>query len=137
MEKITKEFCKDNILIFYPKTEPESAFIQQSLFDMGYHWSKGQKEVLYLKESIKTALVIRNGHMFHGEPDSNDRTKGIVCTGDQFELSFDKNNPANLSDRELMMALFNKVSALAEEVAVIKSEIMPKHLQKDGFKIKQ
>ena len=105
---------------------------------MGYHWQKGQKEVLYLKESIKTALVIRNGNMFHGEPDSNDRTNGIICTGEQFDIPFDKNNPANMSDRELMMALFNKVSAIAEqtekltqEVTIIKNEISPKHLNKD------
>jgi hypothetical protein len=136
MEIITKEFCKDNILIFYPKTTPESTFIQERLLEMGFQWHKGNKEVLYLQESIKTALVIRNGNMLHGMPSSDDKANGIVCTSAQFDTLFDKGNPDNMSDRELMTALFNKVSALAEEVAIIKNEVMPKHLSKDRLERK-
>jgi hypothetical protein len=140
MEKITKEFCKNNILIFHPKTEPESAFIQKRLFDLGCRWEEGGG-VRHLKETVTDAMVIRKGQILYGMPTPKDKAKGIVCTNDQFDVVFDKSNPDNLSDRELMTVLFNQISArldvLTEQVEKLNEEIAPRHLQKDGFKIKQ
>lgn len=138
MEKITKNFCKNRILLFYPQTEPEAAFIQQNLLDMGFSWGErgASNSTAFLRESIRDGLTLKeNGLLYYG-PSELSRAKGIICTSAEFDPPFDKSPLAHQSERELIMTLFNKLSLLADEVAAIKAEIMPRHLDKDGFKPK-
>jgi hypothetical protein len=138
MEKITKEFCKGKILLFYPKTKDEVEFILDRAFEMGFLWVNTGKVTSPrdIELAIEKGLNIKNEKIYTDQT-SDDKAKGIVCTGEQFDYTLDENNPAAMSERELLMTLFNKVTILSEQVTYLTSEIAPKHLQKDGFKIKQ
>jgi hypothetical protein len=138
MEKITKNFCKNRILLFYPQTEAEAAFVQQNLLDMGFTWGErgASNATAFLRESVKEGLTLKENGLLYYAPSELTKAKGIICTSAEFDPPFDKTILEHQSERELIMTLFNKISALSDEVAAIKAEIMPKHLNKDGFKPK-
>jgi hypothetical protein len=181
MEKITKEYCKDKILLFYPKTIEESEFIQRSLFALDFDWiSEADKEPMRLEESVEEGIILRmNGTILYS-PNSNEKENGITCTSAQFDPPFSgnpapvtvksavvtkndavaqkefltklkslkpritithdtaaainepptaaapvKNDRAEISDRELISLLFNKVTALEKEMAELKAATAP------------
>jgi hypothetical protein len=137
MEKITEEFCKGKTLLFYPKTKAEVEFILDRAFEMGTYWINSGKVTTPrdIETAIEGGLNIKGGKIYTNQT-SDDKANGIVCTGEQFDYIIDENNPAAMSDRQLLMTLFNKVTVLSEQVTYLTAEIAPKHLQKDGFKIK-
>jgi hypothetical protein len=142
MEKTTidKEFCKDKIVLFYPQSKTEVQLILDRAFNMGIYWVVSHKTTSNydIKKSLETGIYIKEGVLRHS-PDQSIKESALVCTSAQFDepFDFDTENPANLSDRALLIALFNKVSALTEKVESLQAEIAPKHLQKDSLKIKQ
>jgi hypothetical protein len=137
--KITKDFCKDKIVLFYPQSKTEVQLILDRAFGMGIYWITSHDKTggYDIKKSIETGLYIKEGCLRHS-PNQSIKDMALVCTGAQFDepFDFDTANPANLSDRDLLIALFNKVSALTEKVESLQAEIAPKHLQKDSLKIK-
>jgi hypothetical protein len=138
MAKLTKDFCNNKILLFYPQTEAEAAFVQQNLLDMGFTWGErgASKSTAFLRESVRDGLTLKENGLLYYAPSELTRAKGMICTSAEFDPPFDRCILEHQSERELIMTLFNKISALSDEVAAIKSEIMPKHLSKDGFKPK-
>jgi hypothetical protein len=152
-ETITQEYCKGKNLLFYPQSESEAAFIQQSLFNLGLSWGSRSKETLYLKESVQKGLVLDDklGGLYLSSGPA-DRNNGIICSSAQFDPPFDTNTPEHRerivreygTEKEMMLLLldqFNnmakRIDTLTQQVAKLNEEIAPKHLQKDGFKIKQ
>jgi hypothetical protein len=86
-EKITREFCKNKNLIFYPKTEEEAAFIQRKIFDMGYDWINPHEErgVIRTKKCVEMGMTLWNGDLYYNVRESDKRGGGLLCTSGQFE----------------------------------------------------
>jgi hypothetical protein len=134
---ITKEFCKKKNLIFYPESESEAAFIQKNLFKLGFHWGAGGTDLKLLKEAVEFGLCLEADGKVRYDQSGNAKSKYLHCTSAQFDPPFDKGDTFHLhSDRDIMLAIFNEVSALRQQVEYLTAEIAPKHLQKDGLKIK-
>jgi hypothetical protein len=152
-ETITQEYCRGKNLLFYPKSESEAAFIQQSLFNLGLSWGSRRKDTLYLKESVQKGLVLNDklGGLYLSSGQA-DRAIGTICSSAQFDPPFDTNTPEHRerlvreygTEKEMMILLLDKFNSMAEridtlsaQVEKLNAEIAPTHLQKDAFKPKQ
>jgi hypothetical protein len=144
---ITKEFCKDKTLVFYPKSEGEATFIQKSLFAMGFNWSGASKDKLYSASCVTYGIELSEKGNLYISPTVSTLQTAVFCTAAQFDPPFSAAQHSEISavstDRNLMLLLienFNqmakRIDDLAGQVADIKAEIAPKHLQKDNFKNK-
>jgi hypothetical protein len=128
-EKITKELCETEDLIFFPETQEESMFIQRKLMDMGYKWVSGHSAPVAETRILSSGLVLLRGKIYRrGDEDNSNYLK---CDLYQFDR--------NLSpDQALIMEQFNKFSARLEEivqaVAEMQKELRPAKLDKTPLK---
>ena len=122
---LTREFCAGKALVFFPQTGEEAVFIQRKLFEMGYKWSGGGEIVKLVDECVGGGMVLAlwggGARLMHGA--RNER--GLLCTVDQFDEPFDRNDPRNApSEREMMMILFNKLSTRLAALEETQREIL-------------
>ena len=100
-EKITKEFCKDKTLIFFPEDEKEAMHIQKRLFNMGYAWNAGDYEeafnIFNPAACVDNGIVLSKGELFDGLT-SEDYLDGIICTAEQ--LADDYVGPAEIAENK-------------------------------------
>lgn len=95
-DKITKEFCKDKILIFAPQTTREAEFIQRKIFEMGYDWwSRKDNHVQYLEESVLWGMVLSDGELTW-QVSRETPEIALLCTADQLDENW---AVADLSER--------------------------------------
>lgn len=128
-EKITKDFCRGKILLFFPKTENEAAFIQRQIFSLGFKWCREYgTEVSFLDRCVVSGMELDDGVLYTG-PSESDRNRGVLCNSAQFDDSY----VAPLTDREMLMAIFNRLAAVEKQQAEILAELRPKILQKPAF----
>lgn len=144
---ITKEFCKNKSLVFYPKSEGEASFIQKSLFAMGFNWSGASKDKLYSTSCVTYGIELSEKGNLYISPTVSTLQTAVFCTSAQFDPPFSGAQHSDISaastDRNLMLLLienFNqmakRIDDLSGQIAEIKAEIAPKHLQKDRLEKK-
>jgi len=123
---LTKEFCDNNILLFYPKTPEEAEFIQYKIFEMGYAWggSEGTR-ICNLEECVSKGMVLKHGGLYYN-PDANSKNSGIVCTSEQF----DKNYRPPLTLEQQIKELAAEVTALHATINAIYEAVSPKTIDK-------
>jgi hypothetical protein len=117
-EKITRELCEREDLIFFPKTHSESRCIQEQLIKMGYGWSNGLAQLSNTGDIISNGLVLLEGKIYtKGGGDPRDY---LVCTFEQFAENY-------VSPAEM----FN---SLSKRLDVLEEYLKPKSLDKPVFK---
>jgi hypothetical protein len=125
-EILTREFCRDRRLIFFPKTEQEAEFIQRRLFGMGFKWPNGATEARCLDDCVAGGMILTSDGAIYHRPSRSDN--GLLCTSAQFDENYLP------PDMALLMEQFNQLSAqmkeLAKSVAEIQKELQPQKLDK-------
>lgn len=91
---------------------------------MGYEWGEVHtQDIDELENCVAEGMELDNGELYYGPP-AEDIQKGLFCTSGQFDKKY-------LSDRELMIDLFNKLSA---RIDAIYEELQPKVLDKPAIR---
>lgn len=86
-ETLTKEFCKDKILLFSPTTEKETMEIQYRLFKMGFSWKNSGQDISLTPYISKCEFVLlEDGHIYTTDNEET-KKKALLCTFDQFETA--------------------------------------------------
>jgi hypothetical protein len=129
-EKITALFCQGKTLVFYPKTEEDSIFIQNQLFAMGYQWNDSSRCITAVRESIDCGIYLKNNVIRYNTANASEG--GLLCNSSQFAKNYTS------PDRAFMLEMFNKmaaqITALSEEVASLRKDLQPAKLDKPVFK---
>jgi hypothetical protein len=131
LPKLTQEYCQNKILLFYPKTEEESAFIQHSLFAMGFGWgSEHSTNTDHLSDTVRTGMIIDKSGTFYFNPDLDSEKDGVICTSDQFDPPFTDGLPpppavkrsavAAMDDGATQKALLAKLKALKPRITIVR-----------------
>lgn len=121
-EKITREFCQGNRLLFFPRKDDDAICIQQKFFAMGYKWGDGDGSVGNVALCVEKGMVLSEGK-FYTSPNSESLQRGFLCTVDQFDDTYK-------TDRELLLELFNRLAAIEKQQAEILAELRPQQLDK-------
>lgn len=108
---LSREFCLNNRVVFYPKSIEEAVFIQDRLKDFGIGWSDGSAVGRYARECADTGMLVENGRLLYN-PTADGRN--ILCTADQFDKEYIPPNQA------FLLAQFNK---MAERIDALMSRI--------------
>jgi len=128
-QKITKEFCCNRSLIFFPETKEEAAYIQEKLFAMGYAWESGRKTASFIDGCLQHGVILKNEIIYHG-PDSN-MSRYFVCKSSQLPGGQKFMPPV---EQESLREEFNELSKLVREMSKkvdeMYGEVMPKSLDK-------
>jgi hypothetical protein len=123
---ITKEFCIDKNLVFYPQTAAEAEFIQRKIFSFGYKWADNiGNRILDFNTQTSRGLVLAHGTLYYNPVDHYEGT-GLLCTSAQL----DKNYVPPLSLEQQVQALAAEVTALHKTIDAIYEAVSPKTLDK-------
>lgn len=130
-QKLTREFCLNKTLIFYPGTVQEAIAVQKGLFNLGFIWADGVEDVQKAHECAETGIVLEDNKIYY-HPSSETKRKGTVCSVQQLDSNYIS------PDQSFMLDLFNKMSAridaLTAEVAALKQQLEPQKLEKNRLK---
>ena len=108
-QKLTIEFCRNNILLFNPKTEEEAEIIQTQLFAMGFQWCYDMPaRVAYTTECVKIGMSLKN-HKICLSQDGESIKKGILCDINSFDIDLN-NKVSYLTGDKLVREVFNQLS---------------------------
>lgn len=124
-EKITKEFCQEKRLLFFPETAAEAMFIRRQALEMGY----SDEQHFNIVESVSKGMVLRDGKIYTA-PGTESLAIGLLCTSEQFAASFDKNDFNNLSGDALAREIFNRISTRLD---AIEKQLGPQTLDKPAL----
>lgn len=117
---LTAEFCRQNWVVFRPKTTDEALFIQQRLADFGIRWVDGGAVGARVLDCVAGGMTVQGGNLYHSPGDD---ARNILCTLDQFDKGYVP------PEQQLMVELFNKltakVDALSEKVDRLYAELHP------------
>jgi hypothetical protein len=126
--KLTPEFCRQNNVMFRPKTIDEAIFIQQRLADFGIGWVTGDSIGANASECVNYGMVVQEGKLYHS-PNSNARN--ILCSPEQFdahylppEQKFFLEHFNRLAER--IDALATRLESLEHKVDVMHEALFPK-----------
>jgi len=123
---INKEYCKDKVLLFYPKDKKESELIQRNLFKLGYSWADVGQKISYINACIEHGISISDKTGIKYGYNTKDSKKLSICFIEQFEtneeilledLGQSINNLSRRSRRKLLYNLKNSFSDDFEIVA--------------------
>ena len=136
-EKLTKEFCENNTLVFSIKNKKDSIFLQLTLLDMGFSWAvsyatvhafkdtgneKGKyalenpKQIKVLGKDFKHGIKVNDGILIECKPNDVEDDKAILCRVSDFLVkpkndSWFANNPLReMSIEEIITTHFNEKS---------------------------
>jgi hypothetical protein len=154
MEKITKEYCAGKTVLFHPKSKEEATFIYRRLSELGI---RSVPIASQFEKFLKFGMYAQEGRLYFcssHEPPKN----AVFCTSEQFDPSFIDHqvdlvsnglagSNMSWSEKDAMLLMFgtmlknfNQLSAridtLTEDIALIKAEVLPKHLSKDRLERK-
>jgi len=129
-EKITKELCFENNLIFLPETREEARLIQEKLLGMGYKWIDDDTKVACIDQCCQYGLILDECQMSYRTPNSN--KDYLLCTLSQFDRA---DKPLLTQEEQVSLRQeFKELAARQEEIFrkidAIYEEIMPKVLDK-------
>lgn len=149
MDKITKEYCAGKTILFHPKSKEEVTFIHRKLSEIGI---RSVPIASQFEKFLQFGMYAQEGKLYFctsHEPPRN----AVFCTSEQFDPSFIDHqvdtvgnglagSDMSWSEKDTMLFMFktmlqnfNQLSArldtLSEDVALIKAEVLPKHLGKD------
>jgi hypothetical protein len=125
-EPVTPELASRVNLIFFPKTQEESALLQKALFNQGFIWSTGSKAVASDPNILSEGLVLLEGKMFwRGKND--DRVYRIATLAQAL-------TGYSPSPQEQFTALGARLDALEKMVAEIHDAVAPKEIDKPALK---
>ncbi len=135
--KFTAEMCQQKSFVFYPESANEASFIQKLLFAMRCAWAYSfERQVVYVRECVEKGITVTKGALYYGA-DAN----AEPCTIDQFEESFDENNPDHLDlhmtpeqkllFRQMTAQMTEHLDRLEEKIDAVHAELTPKWIEKD------
>ncbi len=77
--RLSKQFLKENSVIFFPHTKAEAAFIQRSLFENGIGWTHKGKALHDPQECVDSGMIVMNGVLYTLPKEGTKHFKGIIC----------------------------------------------------------
>jgi hypothetical protein len=146
-ETITRDYCQDKTLLFYPESNEEAKFIQESLLKIGFSTRFDSKKLINPEQCIQYGIMLTSYGVVSITITDKERKSGLVCNSSQFDPPFDKKAIATPAQRPqvatskkplALLGMFNQmatqIEALTQEVAALRKEIAPKHLEKDEIR---
>lgn len=131
-EKVTRAFASQNDLLFLPADDAESAFVQQSLFDMGLRWANGGNKVDNLGETVANGLVVQDGKIFW-RSDNDDAEGYLFCQSKQLRANYipalEKDIPAE-TVADMFREMMARLTQVEEKLARLEREIVPQEIAK-------
>lgn len=131
-EKVTRAFASQNDLLFLPADDAESAFVQQSLFDMGLRWANGGNQVTSLEETVANGIVVQNGKIYW-RGDKDDASSYLFCQSKQLRANYipalEKDIPAE-TVADMFREMMTRLTQVEEKLARLEREIAPQEIAK-------
>ena len=136
-EKLTKEFCQEKKLIFFPRTHEEAVTIQQKLIDMGFGWRGERFDEVSTKpaneyHTLTYGLVLHYGLFSVGNNESiltrgcvreyveaTDPNGALLCTVEQLSADYVHAEKVSVDAQEILRQ-FNKLSA---QIAALEKKV--------------
>ena len=121
-EKITKEFCEDKVLIFYPKTQGEAALIQCMFFQMDHTLRVAEgvldNQVFGTEMCVKDGMMIVDGKISIPKPATGEwfSEDTYLCTIDQFADNY--------------VSLTSQFNDLSKRIAKLEKHFEPQVVEK-------
>lgn len=88
-DHLTKEFCKNKILIFYPATREEAGQIQRNLFDLGFCWISGDRAISITSACVEDGMVLHGNGKLYTHPSPTAQKEGLLCSVRHFDKADD------------------------------------------------